>query len=64
MPADDRDLRDAAVAGARRAGYHLMRAGWEVLAGVGAFLEEVRKAVRDEDEDDRPGPEHIPVEED
>ncbi len=64
MMHDDRDLRDAARTGARRAGYHLIRAGWEVLAGVGAFLEEVRKVVREDEGDTRPGPQHIPVEED
>ncbi len=65
MPTDDpRDIRDAAFAGARRASYHMMRAGWEVLAGVGAFIEELRKAGRENEGDGRPKPQHIPVEED
>ncbi len=59
---DDRDLADAARAGARRAGYHLLRAGWEVLAGVGAFVEELRKVGGDDERDAGDRPEHIPVE--
>lgn len=52
-------LSDAARAGLRRAGFHLLKAGYEVLTGVGAFLEEVART--------RPappgaGPSRIPVE--
>lgn len=52
-------LGDAARSGLRRAGFHLMKAGYEVLTGVGAFLEEIART--------RPpapgaGPHHIPVE--
>lgn len=37
------DLNDAFKAGLRRAGLHWMRAGYEILAGVGALLEELNQ---------------------
>jgi hypothetical protein len=46
--------------GLKRAGAHLARAGYEVVAGVGAFLDEVLNA-GDEDNDDK-GPTRIEVE--
>lgn len=57
MPRDRRPLRKAVVTGARRAGLHLLRAGYEVVAGAGAFLDEVVRARRSGDEptsDDAP----------
>ncbi len=39
-----RPLRRAVTVGARRAGLHLLRAGYEVVAGAGAFLDEVVRA--------------------
>ena len=37
-------MRKAVTTGARRAGFHLLRAGYEVVAGAGAFLDEVVRA--------------------
>lgn len=51
-----RSLRDAAVAGVRRAGAHLIRAGIEIVSGVAAFLDEVRNR-----EEDDPGLQRIEV---
>lgn len=45
---DNTDYRDALRLGLRRAGLHWVRASYEVVAGVGAFLDEVAKARRDE----------------
>lgn len=36
-----RPMRRAVATGARRAGLHLLRAGYEVVAGAGAFLDEI-----------------------
>lgn len=38
---DDPELTEAVRIGLRRAGYHVMRAGSELLAGISAFLEAV-----------------------
>ncbi len=61
---DRAELLDAARAGAMKAGFHMVRAGWEVLAGIGAFVEEMRKVMREDSDEGPPGPERIPVEED
>lgn len=44
---DGRELEDSVKEGLRRAGMHWLRAGYEVVAGVEAFLDEVAKARRD-----------------
>lgn len=58
---ENNDYRDAFRLGLRRAGLHWVRASYEVIAGVGAFLDEVAKARRaeadghdDDFEDDGP----------
>ena len=43
------ELNEAIKAGFRRASLHWMRAGYEVLAGLGAFLDEIATAGKDED---------------
>ncbi len=63
-PADGPDLRAAARAGMRRAGYHMIKAGWEVLAGVGAFLEELRKAGAEPEDNAQGRPQRITLEPD
>ena len=61
-PGDAPDFSAAAKAGARRAGIHMVKAGYEVLAGVSAFLEELRKAAGDEvDADESDRPQRIPL---
>lgn len=45
---EDSDYRDAFRLGLRRAGLHWVRASYEMIAGVGAFLDEVAKARRDD----------------
>lgn len=53
------DFNDALKQGIRRAGMHWMRAGYELLAGVGALLEELAPKTPD----DEPEPaEHIELE--
>ncbi|MGA9598635.1 MAG: hypothetical protein WBV06_20935 [Acidimicrobiia bacterium] len=52
----DREYRDALRMGLRRAGLHWLRAGYEVVAGVGALLTEVVEARKRPDEED-PGSE-------
>lgn len=47
---NDPELTEAVRIGLRRAGYHLMRAGSEVLAGISAFLESVGGGADAEDE--------------
>ena len=54
------DYGAAARAGARRAGIHVVKAGYELLAGLSAFLEELRKATAEGDEE-AAGPHRIPV---
>ncbi len=49
---ENSEYRDAFRMGLRRAGLHWVRASYEVIAGVGAFLDEVARARRDEDGDD------------
>ncbi len=41
---EDRDYRAALTMGLRRATLHWIRAGYEVVAGVGALLSEVTEA--------------------
>jgi len=50
-------MSDAVRAGLREAGYHVMRAGYELLAGVSAFLEAVGGSGSDDG-----GPEGVPTE--
>lgn len=45
------DLNDAFKAGFRRASMHWMRAGYELVAGLSAFLDEIAEAGRDGAED-------------
>ena len=61
---DGPDFAEAARAGARRAGIHMVKAGYEVLAGVSAFLEELRKATGEGDEDEGTGRHRIPLDDD
>ena len=49
---EDSDYRDAFRMGLRRAGLHWVRASYEVIAGVGAFLDEVARARREDDQAD------------
>lgn len=59
---DHNEYRDALRLGLRRAGLHWVRASYEVIAGVGAFLDEVAKARRDDgDGDDDDSGEDGPV---
>jgi hypothetical protein len=44
MAAGDASMRRAVGTGFRRAGYHLLKAGFEVVSGVGAMVDEVVKA--------------------
>jgi len=46
------DLNEAFKMGLRRAGLHWMRAGYELLAGVGALLDELNQ--RPANDSDRP----------
>ncbi len=59
--AGDPEMSDALRAGLRQAGYHVLRAGYELLAGVSAFLEAVGGAGA-EDAEGPPGPQRIEVE--
>ena len=44
--------------GLKVAGVHFVRAAYEIVAGVGAFVGEIVDAVRDQDDqEDRAGPE-------
>jgi hypothetical protein len=48
--------------GLEKALLHFARAGYEVLSGIGALVEEVVSTVRDDDkEGDGRGPQHIEV---
>ena len=47
---DNPELTEAVRIGLRRAGYHVMRAGSELLAGISAFLEAVGGGSTEEDE--------------
>lgn len=57
---DDPELTEAVRIGLRRAGYHVMRAGSELLAGISAFLEAVGGTSSDTDE--QPKSQRIEVE--
>lgn len=59
--ADDPEMSDAFRAGMRQAGYHVLRAGYELLAGVSAFLDAVGGAEAEDGPDD-PGAQRIEVE--
>lgn len=60
---EQKDYGEAFRLGLRRAGLHWVRASYEVIAGVGAFLDEVASVRRDEDAagDDRPDEDEGPV---
>ena len=55
------DFNEALKHGFRRAGMHWMRAGYELLAGVGALLEELNPKPSEEPDDDD-GAERIDLE--
>lgn len=58
----DEDRRRGRVrVGLQRAGLHMLRAGYEVVAGVAAFLDEVVRVRRDTGPDDG-GPTKIELE--
>ena len=60
---DTGELGDAVRVGLRRAGLHMIKAGYEVVAGVGALLDELVKARRGEEPADKPeGPTRIEIE--
>ena len=60
---DAGELGDAVRVGLRRAGLHMIKAGYEVVAGVGALLDELVRARRgDEPEPESGGPTRIEVE--
>ncbi|MCP3976780.1 MAG: hypothetical protein GY720_20030 [bacterium] len=59
---DEGEMNDALRAGLRQAGYHVMKAGYELLAGVSAFLEAVGGAGEDGEEDPAARPQRIEVE--
>ncbi|MCP4305290.1 MAG: hypothetical protein GY926_21475 [bacterium] len=53
---ENTDYRGVLKLGLRRASLHWLRAGYEVVAGVGAFLDEVARSRRDgADDEDDPG---------
>ena len=64
---DEGHYRDAILLGLRRAGLHWIRASYEVVAGVGALLDEVAQARKgephssDEDTGEPEGPERIEI---
>ena len=56
------DYGEAFRLGLRRAGLHWIRASYEVVAGVGAFLDELASVRRDEHgDDDEPEQDEGPV---
>ncbi len=59
---DEGEMSDALRAGLRQAGYHVMKAGYELLAGVSAFLEAVGGAGEDGEEEPAARPQRIEVE--
>ena len=59
--AEDPEMSDAFRAGMRQAGYHVLRAGYELLAGISAFLEAVGGAGQ-EDAPEGPVTQRIEVE--
>ena len=64
---EDNDYRAAIRLGLRRAGLHWIRAGYEMVAGLGAFLDEIAQARKGEDSatdgdnDDPGGPVRIEI---
>lgn len=59
---EHKDYGEAFRLGLRRAGLHWVRASYEVIAGVGAFLDEVASVRRDDvDDDDVPEEDRGPV---
>lgn len=66
MDDDQPPIGQAAAEGLRRASAHFARAGFELLRGAAAFLEELGRAVRgaDDEEEASAGAERIPVEDD
>lgn len=59
---DFHELSEAARRGMQRAAVHLMKAAIEVVAGVGAFLEEINGPGAASDDPEDGGPERIVVE--
>lgn len=59
---DHEDLTDAARRGLQRAVVHLMKAAIEVVAGLGAFLEEMGKTQDGDRGDDGDERQHFEVE--
>ena len=65
--ADEPSFSHAARLGMRRAAYHMLKAGWEVLSAVEALLDELGRRGGDEErqridvEADDEGPQRIPV---
>jgi len=57
--AENNDYKDALVLGLRRAGLHWLRASYEVVAGVGALLNEIAAARKEDSKasDDEPADE-------
>jgi hypothetical protein len=47
-PVSEDDRADALKLGLQRAGLHWLRAGYEIVAGVGAFLDEVVRVRRNQ----------------
>ena len=60
--ADEPEMSDALRSGLRQAGYHVLKAGYELLAGVSAFLEAVGGAGEDDEEDPAARAQRIEVE--
>ena len=58
----DRVRQGRVKMGLQRAGLHMLRAGYEVVAGVAAFLDEVVRVRRDTDPIDDEGPTKIELE--
>jgi len=59
----DEQAPDPLVVGVKRAAVHLGKAGFEVVAALGALGKGVRDKVKPEDGDAAPagGPQHVPV---
>jgi hypothetical protein len=58
----DRERKGRVKVGFQRAGLHMLRAGYEVVAGVAAFLDEVVRVRRDTAPSDDEGPTKIELE--
>lgn len=54
-------MGEAARRGLQRAGVHLMKAAIEIVAGIGAFLEEINSSSSHDEEPDE-GPQRIELE--